>query len=188
MKKIDTEGEHMLPVSIFFSQSFSAANFSKYGANSSFSYAYPAMNTQSIKSRVISGSSCSARMRFHSSFACWLSSASSRFRSSKRPSSMRFKSSGRKSAVRPQGDGQAAQSGEIMAFCLCFFAFVSFLGTRCNRVNTYQPNYSCCFRVFVFFNLYILPRYNSISIERYCKEGVAIFRKNNNITFVFWEA
>ena len=63
MQKIDTEGENRLPVSIFFSQSFSAANFSKYGANSSFSYAYPAMNTQSIKSRVISGSSCSARMR-----------------------------------------------------------------------------------------------------------------------------
>ena len=118
MKKIDTEGEHRLPVSIFFSQSFSAANFSKYGANSSFSYAYPAMNTQSIKSRVIDGCSCYARMRVHSSFACWLSSASSRFRSSKRPSSVRFKSSGRKSAVRPQGDGQAAQSGEMMAFCL----------------------------------------------------------------------
>ena len=112
MQKIDTEGEHRLPVSIFFSQSFSAANFSKYGANSSFSYAYPAMNTQSIKSRVISGSSCSARMRFHSSFACWLSSASSRFRSSKRPLSVQFKSFGRKSAVLPQGDGQAAQSGE----------------------------------------------------------------------------
>ena len=118
MKKIDTEGEHRLPVSIFFSQSFSAANFSKYGANSSFSYAYPAMNTQSIKSRVISGSSCSARMHFHSSFACWLSSVSSRFRSSKRPSSVRFKSSGRKSEVRPQGDGQAVQSGAMMAFCL----------------------------------------------------------------------
>ena len=57
IQKIDTEGEHRLPVSIFFSQSFSAANFSKYGANSSFSYAYPAMNTQSIKSLVISGSS-----------------------------------------------------------------------------------------------------------------------------------
>ena len=40
MQKIDTEGENRLPVSIFFSQSFSAANFSKYGANSSFSYAY----------------------------------------------------------------------------------------------------------------------------------------------------
>ena len=76
------------------------------------------MNTQSIKSRVISGSSCSARMRFHSSFACWLSSVSSQFRSSKRPSSVRFKSSGRKSEVRPQGDGQAAQSGAMMAFCL----------------------------------------------------------------------
>ena len=38
MQKIDTEGEHRLPpVSIFFSQSFSAANFLKYGANSSFS-------------------------------------------------------------------------------------------------------------------------------------------------------
>lgn len=37
MKKIDTEGENRLPVSIFFSQSFSAASFSKYGANSSFS-------------------------------------------------------------------------------------------------------------------------------------------------------
>ena len=36
MQKIDTEGEHRLPVSIFFSQSFSAANFSKYGANSSY--------------------------------------------------------------------------------------------------------------------------------------------------------
>ena len=76
------------------------------------------MNTQSIKSRVISGSSCSARMRFHSSFACWLSSASSRFRSSKRPLSVQFKSFGRKSAVLPQGDGQAAQSGETMDFCL----------------------------------------------------------------------
>ena len=57
MQKIDTEGENRLPVSIFFSQSFSSANFLKYGAKSSFSYAYPAMNTQSIKSLVISGSS-----------------------------------------------------------------------------------------------------------------------------------
>lgn len=130
MQKIDTEGEHRLPVSIFFSQSFSAANFSKYGANSSFSYAYPAMNTQSIKSRVISGSSCSARMRFHSSFACWLSSASSRFRSSKRPLSVQFKSFGRKSAVLPQGDGQAAQSGETMDFCLWICSIRSLAAKR----------------------------------------------------------
>ena len=31
---------------------------------------------------------------------------------------MQFKSFGRKSAVLPQGDGQAAQSGETMDFCL----------------------------------------------------------------------
>lgn len=74
-----------------------------------------------------------------------------------------------------------------MAFCLCFFAFVSFFvhgATELIRI-------SLIIRVvleYLFFNLYILPRYNSISIERYCKEGVAIFRKNNNITFVFWEA
>ena len=37
MQKIDTEGENRLPVSIFFSQSFSSANFLKYGAKSPFS-------------------------------------------------------------------------------------------------------------------------------------------------------